>query len=306
MAHTFPVIIEANKDNRSLGGFLGQQKPALSADLAAHGAILFRGFDVSSATDFDEAVTAFGEGNFPYKESLSNAVRVNVTERVFTANEAPPDVSIFLHHEMAQTPIYPSKLFFYCEIAAQEGGATPVCRSDLLLDELSLQKAPLVKAFEEKGVRYRTTMPPEDDAGSGLGRSWRSTLGAESKDDAQKRLEKLKYEWTWLEGDVLRVTTPRLEAVRTLPDGRKTFFNQLIAAYRGWKDSRNDPSKSITFGDDTPIDAEDMAVAIELSDDLTVDLQWQPGDVALLDNYLVMHGRRPFSGKRRVLASLLS
>ena len=49
-----------------------------------------------------------------------------------------------------------------------------------------------------------------------------------------------------------------------------------------------------------------MAVAIDLSDELTADLQWQPGDVALLDNYLVMHGRRPFSGKRRVLASLIS
>lgn len=303
---TFPVLITADSSDQSLASYFSDRKPIISAELAAHGAILFRGFNVSAATDFDAAVTAFGEENFPYKESLSNAVRVNVTERVFTANEAPPDVSIFLHHEMAQTPIYPSKLFFYCEIAADGGGATPVCRSDLLLDALSSHNAKVVQAFEEKGVRYRTTMPYEDDAASGLGRSWRSTLGAVAKKDAEKRLAKLGYEWTWLEGEALRVTTPRLEAVRVLPDGRKTFFNQLIAAYRGWKDARNDPSKSITFGDDTPIDPQDMAVAIDLSDELTADLQWQPGDVALLDNYLVMHGRRPFSGKRRVLASLIS
>ncbi|MEL7517687.1 MAG: TauD/TfdA family dioxygenase, partial [Pseudomonadota bacterium] len=33
---------------------------------------------------------------------------------------------------------------------------------------------------------------------------------------------------------------------------------------------------------------------------------WQPGDVALVDNFTVMHGRRPFEGKRRVLASLVA
>jgi hypothetical protein len=30
------------------------------------------------------------------------------------------------------------------------------------------------------------------------------------------------------------------------------------------------------------------------------------GDVALVDNFLAMHGRRPFSGTRKVLASLIA
>ena len=49
-------------------------------------------------------------------------MRINRTELVFTANEAPPDVSIFLHHEMAQTPLFPSTLFFFCEHAPDENG----------------------------------------------------------------------------------------------------------------------------------------------------------------------------------------
>ena len=39
-----------------------------------------------------------------------------------------------------------------------------------------------------------------------------------------------------------------------------------------------------------------------------VDLQWQSGDVALLDNYLVMHARRIWNGplgSRKLLASLV-
>ena len=101
------------------------------------------------------------------------------------------------------------------------------------------------------------------------------------------------------------MTTPCLPAVRALEDGRKVFFNQLIAAFRGWKDARNSAEKSICFGDGSAIDPADMAVAIALADELSFDIPWQAGDVALVDNFLVMHGRRPFEGERRILASLV-
>ncbi len=84
------------------------------------------------------------------------------------------------------------------------------------------------------------------------------------------------------------------------------IYNQLIAAFRGWQDRRNDAGKSIRFGDDSPIAADDMRQVIELGDALSFDLQWQTGDVALVDNFLVMHGRRPYAGERRVLASLVA
>ena len=116
----------------------------------------------------------------------------------------------------------------------------------------------------------------------------------------------LGYQWQWQDGGSLRVTTPVLPAVRKLADGRRVFFNQLIAAFRGWKDTRNKAEKSICFGDDSDIDTDSMAIAIELGDELSFDIPWQNGDVALVDNFLVMHGRRPFSGQRRVLASLVN
>ena len=97
-----------------------------------------------------------------------------------------------------------------------------------------------------------------------------------------------------------------LPAVRELADGRSVFFNQLIAAFRGWKDARNSGEKSISFGDGTSIQHADMAVAIKLADELSFDIPWQTGDVALVDNFLVMHGRRPFTGTRKVLASLVA
>lgn len=281
-------------------------KQALEDALSQTGAVLFRGFPLNGPEDFDRFVKAFDYPNFAYKESLSNAVRINVTDRVFTANEAPKDVNIYLHHEMAQTPIFPSKLFFYCDIAPEKGGATPLCRSDMVLKKLNDEMPALVQDFKEKGLKYTNVMPGENDAGSGQGRSWRSTLGADTHEQAEARLQKLGYSWEWLDNDCLKATTPVLPAVKKLDDGREVFFNQLIAAFRGWKDSRNDPSKSITFGDGTQLPLDGIQRVIELGDEFSFDVNWQKGDVALVDNFLAMHGRRAYEGSRKVLASLVA
>jgi len=299
----FPALISGGGD---LAAFLKTNKPAVDAALEDAGALLFRGFDVPDPQAFDAAIEAYGEPGFTYEDSLSNAVRTNVTARVFTANEAPPSTEIFLHHEMAQTPIYPSKLFFYCEIAQMTGGATPLCRSDWVMERLAKEAPEFVARLEAEGVRYTNVMPGTHDAGSGLGRSWRSTLSVESREAAQKRLRNLGYTWEWREDGSLRVTTAALPAVRDVGGGRKAFFNQLIAAFRGWSDSRNSADKSITFGGGDPITSQDMAPAIEAAEELTALCAWQPGDVALVDNFTVMHGRRSFEGKRRVLASLVA
>lgn len=305
----FPLVLDCRTPETSLDAvtaWLGAQSERLCAQAARHGAVLFRGFPVRTADDFDRFVAGFGLVNFTYEDSLSNAVRMNRTPRVFTANEAPPTVTIFLHHEMAQTPIYPSKLFFFCEQPAESGGATPICRSDVLWNRLALRCPKFARDCVEKGLRYSNVMPGENDPNSGMGRSWQSTLKAKTREDAERRLAELRYSWQWLEDGCLRATTPVLQGVRDLPDGRKSFFNQLIAAFHGWKDTRNDPSKAITFGDGTPLDSEGVATAVQLADELTFDIAWQRGDVALVDNYVAMHGRRTFSGTRKVLASLIA
>ena len=305
----FPLALECGTPTASLEeveSWIAAHAEELGRRASRHGAILFRGFPVRTVEDFDRFVAAFGLENFAYEDSLSNAVRVNKTPRVFTANEAPPSVAIYFHHEMAQTPLYPGKLFFFCEKAAEEGGATPICRSDVLWDRLAKARPGFADDCANKGLTYSNVMPSENDPESGMGRSWQSTLKSESPADAERRLRELGYRWEWLEDGSLRATTPVLPAVRDLPGGRKSFFNQLIAAYRGWKDKRNDPSKAITFGDGTPLDRDAVGEAIALADDLAFDIPWQQGDVALIDNYVVMHGRRTFSGTRKVLASLVA
>ncbi|MGI9467851.1 MAG: TauD/TfdA family dioxygenase [Rubripirellula sp.] len=303
----FPYALFCQDSEASLAdavSWTNRQKTDLLNIANEHGAVLLRDFPIAGASDFDAIVSALELDNFPYKKSLSNAVRINRTDRVFSANEAPSEVRIFFHHEMAQTPLYPRWIFFSCEIAADQGGATPLCRSDVLYERIKETHPLFADACEGRGLRYTNVMPDDDDANSGMGRSWRSTLGADSRDAAEHRLAELGYSWQWQTNGCLKSTSPPLPAVMELPDGRKVFFNQLIAAFSGWKDNRNDPSKSIQHGDGTPVDPEAVLAATEMAEELAFDLQWQAGDIALIDNTIAMHARRPFQGKRKVVASL--
>ena len=306
----FPLVLQCQSDDAgrdTMLDWIAANRNKLDQQAEAHGAILFRDFPISSVDDFDAFVTATGFVNFTYEKSLSNAVRVNRTERVFTANEAPAEVTIHLHHEMAQTPVYPSKLFFYCEHPADSGGATPICRSDCLLDRLASEAPRFVEDCKSKALKYTNVMPGAADMASGMGRSWQSTLSAETREEAEHRLDTLGYTLAMARrrlppGDHARATC----RARRCASGRTSFFNQLIAASQGWKDSRNDPSKAITHGDGTPLDQNSVLLAARLAEEFTFDIPWQRGDVALVDNFVTMHGRRTFSGSRKVLASLVA
>ena len=240
----FPNVV-VNKDNltdmNACLAWIKANQQALEHHLRQSGAVLFRGFPVDSAETFDQFSAAFDYPNFTYQESLSNAVRINFTERVFTANEAPKDVEIFLHHEMAQTPISPSKLFFFCKSAAEEGGETPLCRSDLLFAEFKKLMPDVAQAFVTKGLKYTTHMPAEDNPQSGQGRSWKSTLSVDSKEQGEQKLRELGYSWQWMDDGSIKATTPVLPAVIDIGQGQQVFYNQLIAAYMGWQGGQREP-----------------------------------------------------------------
>ena len=289
----------------TLGAALdGPSKTIVSDLINAHGFVVFRGYDVQSDQDFHRFVESFGLENFKYADSFSNAVRHNRTDRVFTANEAPPNVEIFLHHEMAQTLTFPGALFFFCEKAAESGGATPICRSDRTLKTLETQNPTFVAKLRSVGVKYRNSMPSEANHESGQGRSWKDTLTVNSAHEAEEKLVALGYQFNWLEDGGLSVQTPALAAVDHFGRGKDVFFNQIVAAAAGWTVAADDKEPRLCFGDDSPIEHADLAGTIKAAYQHTVDLKWQTGDVALLDNLKVMHGRRPFEGSRRVLASL--
>jgi alpha-ketoglutarate-dependent taurine dioxygenase len=306
-----PFLQEVENDSglnnlKSTQDWLKENKIFIELKLEEHGAIIFKDLPVKTAEDFDQFVSTFNYDTFTYEESLSNAVRINKTDKVFTANEAPREVEIFLHHEMAQTPTYPKNIFFFCKSASETGGETPLCRSDQLYEALLKADKALVESFEKFGVIYNSIMSSGDELISGQGRSWQKTLGVSSKNDAEEKLSKLGYSWNWIEDDNLSVTTKTLQATKELGNGQKSFFNQVIAASLGWKKNSENQIAPVRFGNGEEIKESYIELISELAQSLTLLRSWQDHDILLIDNYRVMHGRKPFAGNknREVLVSL--
>ncbi len=307
--HIFLKEIKNDKELTSIDStqaWINENKFKIEKLLEEHGVILFSDFPITNAEKFDLFVTAFNFEIFTYEKSLSNAVRINKTNKVFTANEAPKEIEIFLHHEMAQTPIYPHHIFFFCKSTSEKGGETPLCRSDYLYDAIYRENESLLKNFEEYGVIYNSIMSNGDELVSGQGRSWQKTLGVKNKNDAEIKLAQLGYEWRWIEGDNLSVTTCPFKATKTLKDGSKSFFNQVIAASLGWKKNSENEIPPVRFGNGNEIDSSALEFIAELANSLTYLRPWKENDILLVDNFRVMHGRKPFSGRkaREVLVSL--
>ncbi|KAF8400951.1 hypothetical protein HHK36_014254 [Tetracentron sinense] len=302
----FPTVISPNSQvgfNLSLlAESIREQKPWLEALLHSSGAILLRGFPVKTALDFNEVVEAFGYDELPYVGGA--APRSNVFGRVFTANESPPDQKIPFHHEMAQVPEFPSKLFFFCEVEPLSGGETPIVLSHLIYETMKERYPEFVERLEEHGLIYTRILGAGDDLSSPIGRGWQSTFLTQDKSTAEERATRLGMKLEWLEDGVKTVMGPIPAIKFDKMRGRKIWFNSMVAAYTGWKDTRNDPERAVTFGDGTPLPANIIYDCLEILDEESVAIPWRKGDVLLLDNLAILHSRRPFDPPRRILASL--
>lgn len=316
-----PLVLKCNKTESKIedvSEWVTKNQKDLEQCLADHGAVLFRGFPLSSPEDLDMFIKAFkGWKDLSYEDSLSFAVRTHLTGRVCTTNDGK-NGGLNFHHEQAQTPKWPSKVFFYCQNPASEGGGTGVCPSDVLLKKLEEKFPQFVKDCEEKGVKYTAYLNPDPDPTKGVGRGWKSFFQRESKEEVESRMKSLNYTWEWMENDLLKCTSPLLSAVSVAPGTKKrVFFNQIIAQVANAKEwssrvgeetkdaTKIDLDRFMTFGDGSSMPVDVLIEGHNISNQCAVELEWQKGDVALLDNYQVMHARRLFEGPRKVYASLV-
>jgi alpha-ketoglutarate-dependent taurine dioxygenase len=58
------------------------------------------------------------------------------------------------------------------------------------------------------------------------------------------------------------------------------------------------------YGDGSPIEDSIVQEIREAYAEETIAFPWQKGDLLMLDNMLVAHGRNPFSGERKVIVAM--
>lgn len=275
--------------------------------LLEHGAVVFRGLGISSPAEFHDVVARFAE---PFTEYLyGNSPRKAIHKGVWTSTEYPAEYDISLHNELSQSYRWPSRLFFCCLTAPLTGGETPVSDGRAMLRGMD----PAVRErFEAHGVAYKQSM----HGGYGLGRSWQESYETDDMAKVEEYLRAAGIEFHWTDDEDLRIRQVR-PASRTHPvTGAEVWFNQAdqfhVSSLRkdeadallALLETEDELPLSATFGDSSAIPPDDLDHVRALAREGECAFPWQRGDIMMIDNMLVMHGRHAFTGPRQVLVAM--
>lgn len=225
---------------------------------------------------------------------------------IFTANEAPPDKLIPFHHELAQTSSPPAYVSFFCKNPSTKNGETPILDSNLIYRYLHKKYPEIEEKFKKYGVRYKRTLPLENDLDSPIGRSWKETYQVNNKKDLEYELSKINgLEYFWNQEEELTTITEILPAIYFNNESNQFIFhNSIIAAFIGWDDIRNNRRESIMYGNKQPIETEVLEDIAKQMEKMSVEWKWEQGDIIWIDNRQALHARNNYSGNRQIYASL--
>lgn len=300
------VAQERPCSSHQLQSWLMSNRDQVNQLLYAHGALLFRGFGVASAEEFQHIAITFCNELGSYVGG--NSPRTKVTSHVFTSTEYPREERISMHNEASYLKHLPGKILFFCLKPATKGGQTPLADCRRVLNRIDPQ---VRSRFDRSGVLYVNNL----HGARGLGKSWMETYSTKDRKEVESRLEADGQDFEWKPGDALRI---RMHAPATLrhPITREdVWVNQAEQWHSSSLDSdlREDLLSILSeeelphnafLGDGSPLsmpDLENIRAAMAAEERV---FEWQAGDVLVCDNLLVMHGRQPYSGDRKVLAAM--
>lgn len=276
----------------------------IDAALLEHGAILFRGFGVDSADRFQVAAPALCGDLLPYVHR--STPRTSIGRHMYTATEFRADADIPMHNENAFQRSWPMRLAFCCIRPAESGGQTPLARSAAVTARIDPS---IVRTFAERGVMYVRNY------GHGIDLPWETAFQTSSPAEVEAYCRREQIDCEWLPEGCLR-TRHVCQGVAVHPaTGQQLWFNQAHLFHVSSLGREQQETMLELFGEanlprhayfgdggrieETLLQEVRCAYAAE-----RVMFEWQRGDVLLVDNMIVAHGRTPFRGERTVLVAM--
>lgn len=276
----------------------------IQENVLKYGGVLFRNFDTEGQEGFHRFLDALCVELMTYNES--STPRTKLMGGVYTSTEFPSDETIALHNELSASATFPTKIWFFCDVPAAEGGQTPIADVRRVYQRLR----PETRArFEEKGWHLVRNY------GDGFGPTWQDSFHTADRAEVERYCREQAITWEWKDGGRLRTVQVRPAVLDHPVTGERTWFNHIAF----WHDSSlapevrallraefapEDMPYQTFYGDGTPIEDEVAAELREVYLAERVIFDWHRGDLLMMDNMLAAHARQPYRGERRTLVAM--
>lgn len=339
---TQPLIITPEKTGSStvddLLTYISWQQDLLQQQLQEYGAILFRGFDVQRAVDF-EAIAMASDGDLK-NDYLGTSPRnlVPGTKYVFSASELPPHYPIMQHCEMSFLPSAPRKLMFFCHVAPGFGGETPICDFRKVAKSL---RPDIRDVFEKRGIRVIRNYagPGQKSKGAFQLKPWEDMFQTTDRKIVEAKCAENNIHVEWHANNSLRLISEHTAFKKHPQTGENAWFNHLqvfhmygaaieyskiarrqqtldawktnimlqaMTLVKKWIEPPLQRAMHVTYADGGEIPVEYIQHVQDVIWEHMYFLKWEKGDVIIIDNFSTAHGRMPFKGPREIFVSWTS
>lgn len=303
-SQVLPLVVRPSAAGVDAQAWAAENRAWVDTELLTAGAMLFRGFGIGSADEFNRFVEALAGKPLEYRERSSP--RSQVTGNIYTSTDYPPEFPIFLHNENSYSSTWPLKLLFYCLIPAVEGGETPIADSRRIFQRI---KPEVRQKFGTLGVMYVRNF------GKGLGLPWTTVFQTDDPHKVEEYCRDAGIQVEWRTGGGLRTRHVRPAIQHHPKTGDEVWFNHatffhvttlepmirdvLMSSY-----APDELPNNTFYGDGSPLEPDVLDHLRSVYRAETVLFPWERGDVMLVDNMLAAHGRSAFKGERKVLVAM--
>ena len=301
------LLVEPALEGVDLPTWIKQNPTLINQLVLKHGALLFRGFGMSSDEDGVKLNASLPWQSVGPDEFENSAPRHKVAENVYVSSTVPKEQTIFLHSDYTQSCYFAEKITFFSNVKPQTGGENPLADTRKILSRIDKDVA---DKFRRLGWRLVRNYHPS------LGLSFEDSFWGRSNAEIEDFCAKHRIELTWNNG-VPKTIQTRDAIVKHPISGEEVWFNHIAF----WHIAMLAPAVKAQmlaefgiermpfhtyYGDGSEIPDE---VAHHLREAMLAEKQvfdWQQGDFIVADNILSCHGREPYTGDRKLRLSLFN
>lgn len=300
-----PWLIEPAAEGVDLVSWAGGHRGQIEDLLLEHRALLFRGFGVDSVEALERFVAATSDGP-PLEYRDRSTPRHTVGDKVYVSTIYPADETIHQHNEGTYWRTWPRKIYFCCLTAPEVGGETPIADVRGVLRRIEPE---VRRRFAERGVLYQRNY------NDGFGLTWQDAYQTDDPAEVTAYCRDHDIRLEWKDDGRLRTRQVR-PAIRRHPvTGEELWFNH--AAFFHVSSLEPEAREALVadlgedelpyntyYGDGSRIEDEVVEGLRGAYAEETYSFPWREGDVMLLDNMTITHGRRPYRGDRNVIVAM--